>query len=71
VEMLMAPLVGILEAGRRDGSFPAAEPATDAPLISAMVWDAVGLMRPPGAGRRREDVRHETLSFCLRALGAS
>jgi AcrR family transcriptional regulator len=67
--LLTEPLVALLRAGHDDGSFPTCDPASDASLIRAMVWDAAGLT----AGRRPELSRREAhdrlLSFCRRALG--
>jgi AcrR family transcriptional regulator len=69
-KLLAAPLLELLEAGRRDGSFPAAEPGRDAEFISAIVFDVAGLT---SFGRRplgRSTATREVLNFCLRALGA-
>src|SRR5690606_10126840 len=42
-QLMLAPLLEVLEAGRADGSFPSADPLRDAAMIRAMVWDAAGL----------------------------
>ncbi|HXY95015.1 MAG TPA: helix-turn-helix domain-containing protein [Acidimicrobiia bacterium] len=68
--MLSAPLDELLEAGRRDGSFPAVEPRRDAEIIRAIVWDAAGLNTGGRGAVPRAAVRHDILHFCLRALGA-
>jgi AcrR family transcriptional regulator len=69
-KLLCAPLEAILSEGARDGSFPAADPETDAPLIQAVTMAAAGLS-PLHAGKwTRPHARDHVLSFCLRALGA-
>jgi AcrR family transcriptional regulator len=68
---LMEPLVGVLEAGHLDGSFPAVtEPREEARMISAIVWDAADLARPGGTTGPRAEVHERVLAFSLRALGA-
>jgi AcrR family transcriptional regulator len=70
--LLAAPLLELLELGKTDGSFPAAEPARDADFIRALVFDVAGLTAV-GRGTAptgREDATQEVLAFCLRALGA-
>jgi AcrR family transcriptional regulator len=66
-KLIVAPLVAILEAGKRDGSFPAAQVPADAQLISAVAWDAAGLGSAAAGAADRDAV----VSFCLRALGVS
>jgi AcrR family transcriptional regulator len=69
MKLLVEPLEQIVAAGKRDGSFPLADPTQDARLIQAIVWSAAGL----GPGRAQGDratSREAVLSFCLRALGA-
>jgi AcrR family transcriptional regulator len=65
-QLVMAPLAGLLEEGRSDGSLPWADPAADAPLIQSAVWAAAGLtptgITPPSVRQVR--------AFCARALGA-
>ncbi len=69
-ELLEEPLVAVLEAGRADGTFPAADPARDAPLIRAMVAARAGLHSgsptPDAVGATVDHL----VAFCLRALGA-
>ena len=67
--LLMAPLRQLLDAGHRDGTFPLADPAADAPLIQSVVWTAAGLhpLRKPEQGRA--DAYRSVRSLCWRALG--
>lgn len=68
--LISAPLLEVLEAGKRDGSFPATEPRRDADMIRAIVFDLAGL-NPTGRGRDpRSAATQDILGFCLRALGA-
>ena len=63
-------LVEILQRGRRDGSFPLADPEHDAMAISAVVSREM-TTHPAGNAR---DVQHSlarVLDFSLRALGAT
>jgi AcrR family transcriptional regulator len=69
-EVLIAPLLEMLERGRADGSLPLAEPGVDAPTIYAM---AMGLVQRASAGDRRlsrSEALGHCLRFCLPALGA-
>jgi AcrR family transcriptional regulator len=70
-KLLMAPLRKLLDAGHRDGTFPLADPAADAPLIQSVVWNAAGLhpLRKPEQGRA--DAYQSVRSLCWRALGVS
>ena len=63
------PLVEILHAGLRDGSFPDAEPAEDAVVVglSSTCSRAPGRQGP---GLDGKDARETILRFCLPALGA-
>jgi AcrR family transcriptional regulator len=67
-KLLIAPLEGLLAAGARDGTFPAADPA-DAPLIQSVVWTAAGLNPMRDKPFSRADALRQVRSFCLRALG--
>jgi AcrR family transcriptional regulator len=68
--LLMAPLEELLAAGKRDGTFPLTDPATDAPLVQSVVWAAAGLDPLREAKRPHADSFRAVHSFCLRALGA-
>ncbi|MCU1400277.1 MAG: regulatory protein TetR [Acidimicrobiales bacterium] len=69
--LLTEPLVALLQAGRDDGSFPTCDPASDASLIRAMVWDAAGLTAGRRPGLSRQEAHDRLLSFCRRALGVA
>ena len=43
MKLLIAPLRAVLADGLRDGTFPLADPASDAPLVQSVVWAAAGL----------------------------
>jgi AcrR family transcriptional regulator len=62
-----AVLVSVLARGVADGSFPAADPERDAPVVHALV---IGLLRRVAAGEASDsaDVRRQLLRFCLPAL---
>ncbi|HEY1706321.1 MAG TPA: TetR/AcrR family transcriptional regulator [Trebonia sp.] len=76
MRLLIAPLRELLSDGLRDGTFPLAEPASDAPLLQSVVWTAAGL-NPAGLSPLREPAqsRDEAFraarSFCWRALGVT
>jgi AcrR family transcriptional regulator len=69
-ELLVAPLGALLAAGKADGSFPLADPGTDAPLVQSVAWAAAGLNPLREAVAPRADSVRAVQSFCLRALGA-
>src|SRR5246127_4300315 len=58
MKLLVAPLLTVLADGLRDGTFPLADPASDAPLVQSVVWAAAGLnpLREP-VHSRAEAVR--------------
>lgn len=70
--LMSSPLIELLEAGLADGSFPWAEPKSDARMISSITWDAAGI-RPPRAKDEplgdKAEVHAAILAFCDRALG--
>jgi AcrR family transcriptional regulator len=68
--MLSAPLIEVLEEGRRDGSFPRAEPRQHAEMIRAIVFDLAGLNSSGRGPVPRDTATQDVLRFCLRALGA-
>src|SRR5690606_21722017 len=69
-QLMLAPLLEVLEAGRADGSFPSADPLRDAAMIRAMVWDAAGLPLARHRAASRDEARASLMSFCRRALGS-
>ncbi|MFI5041212.1 MAG: TetR/AcrR family transcriptional regulator [Acidimicrobiales bacterium] len=69
-KLLIAPLEGLLAAGKLDGTFPHADPAADAPLVQAVAWAAAGLPPLRETCRSRAEAFRAVQSFCLRALGA-
>jgi AcrR family transcriptional regulator len=62
-------LVEILKRGRKDGSFPLAEPERDAIAISAVVSRALTLTEPDDPAQPEQSVTR-VLDFALRAMGA-
>jgi hypothetical protein len=70
-ELLVAPLEELLAAGKRDGSFPLADPATDAPFVQSVAWAAAGLNPLSEVLRPRAASIRAVHSFCLRALGSA
>jgi hypothetical protein len=69
-QLLMAPLERILAAGAADGTFPLADPRSDAALIQSMVWAAAGLNPARDRPASRAEAVRQVRSFCERALGA-
>jgi AcrR family transcriptional regulator len=69
MKLLNAPLQAVLADGLRDGTFPLADPASDAPLVQSVVWTAAGLnpLREPVLARA--EAFRAVQSFCRRALG--
>jgi AcrR family transcriptional regulator len=70
-KLLMAPLQALLSDGARDGTFPLAKPATDAPMIQSVAWAAAGLNPLRERAGSRSDALRLVRWFCLRALGAA
>lgn len=69
-ELLMRPLIDILESGRRDGSFQLVErPEEDAAMVRAITWATAGLGQQHRAHAELAAARRAVLSFCFRALG--
>jgi AcrR family transcriptional regulator len=68
--LLVAPLEELLVAGKRDGTFPLADPAVDAPLVQAVTWAAAGVNPLRETSVSRAEAFRAVQSFCLRALGA-
>ena len=68
--ILSAPLLELLETGRREGAFPASDPPRDAEMIRAIVFDYAGLNSAGRGSLPRAAVKQDILGFCLRALGA-
>ncbi len=65
---LIAPLLGALERGSSDGSFPATDPLPDADAIFDLVWSVAHPQRRL-AMTDRARARDQVLRFCLPALG--
>jgi AcrR family transcriptional regulator len=63
-------LIGVLQRGRDDGSFPLADPQRDAAAISAVI-SRVMSEQSPGDEERLQQSLDWLLGFALRALGAS
>jgi AcrR family transcriptional regulator len=70
-KLLIAPLETVLWAGKRDGTFPLADPEADAPMIQAAVSAAAGLNPLRGRTGSRAEALRQVRSFCFRALGAT
>jgi AcrR family transcriptional regulator len=68
VEMVVAPLVTALRAGRRDGSFPDTKPTRDAYLVNAMVFEVIKDQGHWKRGGKRQATA-DLLRFCLPAIG--
>jgi AcrR family transcriptional regulator len=69
MKLLLAPLEAVLADGLRDGTFPLADPARDAPLVQSVVWTAAGLNPYREPVREQADAFRTAQSFCWRALG--
>jgi AcrR family transcriptional regulator len=70
-KLLAAPLEELLQVGRRDGTFPLADPPADAPLIQSVTWAAAGLNPVRDAPASRDQAFRAVGSFCRRALGVT
>jgi AcrR family transcriptional regulator len=70
-KLLMEPLEALLAAGAADGSFPQADPASDASLIRTVVWSAAGLTPSRDWAGPRDEMGRQVRSFCARALGVA
>jgi AcrR family transcriptional regulator len=71
IKLQTTPLEDLLAAGRRDGTFPLADPAADAELIQSVVWTAARLSPPRLPALSRAEAFRAARSFCWRALGVS
>jgi AcrR family transcriptional regulator len=71
MELLLAPLQAVLADGLRDGAFPLADPASDAPLVQSVVWTAAGLNPLREPVRTQAEAFRAARSFCWRALGVA
>jgi AcrR family transcriptional regulator len=69
-KLLLAPLLGLLEEGLKDGTFPWADPANDALLVQSAAGLAAGLNPLGELPKSRREAFLVVRSFCLRALGA-
>ncbi len=70
-EAVHQPLVRILEEGRADGTFPAAQPEDDARSIYAVTRRLVDAQLAGGDPKDLGAARAHVLRFCLPALGAA
>jgi hypothetical protein len=70
MELLIAPLEAVLADGLRDGTFPLADPAKDAPLVQSVAWTAAGLNPFREPVLLQAEAFRTAQSFCRRALGA-
>jgi len=70
-ELTMAPLVAVLGAGQRDGSFPRAVPEHDAMTIHAMTSDLWQSILDGHVSMTRQEALDHLLRFALPALGWS
>jgi hypothetical protein len=70
MRVLAAPLVPVLEEGRRTGVFPDTDPEADAGTINAIAWSATaGFTTASGPRLGADRARDHVLRFALRALG--
>jgi AcrR family transcriptional regulator len=69
--VLYQPLLGILEAGKADGSFPHTQPEDDARSIHAVCWALVEAHLSGDGPPDAEAARAHALRFSLPSLGAS
>ena len=69
MKLLIAPLEALLADGLRDGPFPLADPARDAPLVQSVVWTAAGLNPYREPVKDQAEAFRTAQSFCWRALG--
>ncbi len=68
-DLMLAPLVAQLEAGRRGGLLPGVDPGPDARSIHDVVWGVVQ-RQWSGFPLRRRETRDRVIRFCLQAIGA-
>jgi AcrR family transcriptional regulator len=67
--LLTGPLEALLAAGKRDGTYPLADPAADALHIRSVTWAAAGLNPLREVSGSRAQAIASVRSFCWRALG--
>ena len=70
-KLLIAPLEALLADGLLDGTFPLADPASDAPLVQSVAWTAAGLNPVRDPALPRAEAFRAVQSFCWRALGVA
>ncbi len=68
-DLMLAPLVAQLEAGRREGLFRGVDPGPDARSIHDVVWGVVE-RQWSGFPLRPRESRDRVVRFCLHAIGA-
>jgi AcrR family transcriptional regulator len=68
-DLMLAPLIAQLRAGRESGLFADVDPEADARSIHGVVW---GVVEAQWAGfpQRRQETRDGVVRFCLNAIGA-
>ena len=67
--LLTGPLEALLAAGKRDGTYPLADPAPDARHIRSVTWAAAGLNPLREVSGSQEQAVASVRSFCWRSLG--
>lgn len=67
-DLLVAPLVRVLETGKANGSFPSADPDNDARAVYAMTFALVDHAVAGRAVLSRDGALAQVLRFCLPAL---
>jgi AcrR family transcriptional regulator len=66
--LLIVPLIRVIEDGVADGTFRSTDPTVDADLVAAVVFHAAAFVLPHLGRRPTPTARDEALDFCVRAL---
>jgi AcrR family transcriptional regulator len=67
---LITPLEEAIARAAVEGSLLSTDPAADARMVAAVVYDVAGLARPRTPRPARRVTRDALVGFCMRALGA-
>ena len=70
IDLLIAPLVDVLESGAADGSLAVGDARADAALVSASAWDTSNRMRDLASPAEQAQLRNNLLTFVSRAFAA-
>ncbi|HEY3486348.1 MAG TPA: TetR/AcrR family transcriptional regulator [Ilumatobacteraceae bacterium] len=69
IDLLVAPLVDVLESGAAEGALEIGNARSDAVIVSAAAWDTSNRMREEPTKAGKDELRQNLLDFVARAFG--